>query len=714
MRTPAFLMLVVLLGLSTLAAAGALFVAVNQPWLGIVLIPGDDGSVVISKLQRIDFEQNLSAGERLDAIGSKIDDGIAISAFDIVEDPDTLDSQDTLNAFRARQSALSNIKDQNRVWLDVTSASGNVQRIHIAPFSARPAWSLPFEFWLQLLVGCCGMVLGGWVWILRQREAGPFYLFISGVGLMAAALSAAIYGTRELSMPKELLTVLSGINYAGTVSFGAAIICLLAVYPKRIASDRQLITVWIATALATGASIGQVPFSQYFGVYTVIVVQFVAIGALIVVQLHLSKRNPVARAALGWFGLSILAGTSVFVFAIATPLLIGLEPQVSQASAFGVILLIYVGLALGVARYRLFDLGTWAFRLGSYFIGAILLVGLDAFLIYGVAVERVPAFGIALLIVGLVYLPIRNAIGARLNQTLNLTKQIFPQLVEIALERTPERQIAQWQALLTESFNPLTIETTPTVSKATLIENGQSLLIPGHLNLPSLRLQFANGGRRLFSQRDVDQVQNLVDLITHALDSSDAREQGIRQERTRIARDLHDNIGAQLLRTLHTPDLQRKDTVISETLADLRDIISNAQGNGMALDEVLAELRYETNERLALVGVHLHWHYSGNAQVSISARLAHTLRSVVRECASNTIRHAHATELSIKINQINEGIDLTVSDNGKGFDEASPKLGRGLNNIYSRILGEGGSLSIKGTEGTRIDAHFPLVEGGGV
>ncbi|MEM5500393.1 hypothetical protein WNY59_02200 [Ahrensia kielensis] len=96
MRTPAFLMLVVLLGLSTLAAAGALFVAVNQPWLGIVLIPGDDGSVVISKLQRIDFEQNLSAGERLDAIGSKSDDGIAISAFDIVEDPDTVECHSEL------------------------------------------------------------------------------------------------------------------------------------------------------------------------------------------------------------------------------------------------------------------------------------------------------------------------------------------------------------------------------------------------------------------------------------------------------------------------------------------------------------------------------------------------------------------------------------------------------------------------------------------
>src|SRR5690606_34078528 len=127
---------------------------------------------------------------------------------------------------------------------------------------------------------------------------------------------------------------------------------------------RWLFLIWIATALVTSVNIGQLTGSQSIDIYTVMVVQFIAIGALIAVQLFLSHRNPVARAALGWFGLSILAGTSVFVFAIATPLLIGLEPQASQASAFAVILLIYAGLALGVARYRLFDLGTWAFRLG--------------------------------------------------------------------------------------------------------------------------------------------------------------------------------------------------------------------------------------------------------------------------------------------------------------------------------------------------------------
>src|SRR5690606_3440360 len=137
------------------------------------------------------------------------------------------------------------------------------------------------------------------------------------------------------------------------------------------------------------------------------------------------------------------------------------------------------------------------------------------------------------------------------------------------------------------------------------------LLIPPAGPLPALTLRFADGGRRLFSQSDLDRATELTELMQHALDSRDAHERGARQERSRIARDLHDNIGAQLLRTLHSADAQRKDAIVSETLTDLRDIIANAHGNGIRLDEVLAELRFETDERLNAVGVGLQWQVAG-------------------------------------------------------------------------------------------------------
>src|SRR5690606_30739575 len=159
-RTPAFVMLVVLLGLSTLAVIGGLYVAVNQPWIGVILSPGDDGSIVIARVHRADLDPELSAGVRLNAIGSPETGSMTVTAIDIIEEPDTLSSYSALNEFRARQAALANIQDQTSVWLDITTAVGEAKRISLAPFATRPAWSLPFEFWLQAFVGYAGLAVG--------------------------------------------------------------------------------------------------------------------------------------------------------------------------------------------------------------------------------------------------------------------------------------------------------------------------------------------------------------------------------------------------------------------------------------------------------------------------------------------------------------------------------------------------------------------------
>jgi hypothetical protein len=68
--------------------------------------------------------------------------------------------------------------------------------------------------------------------------------------------------------------------------------------------------------------------------------------------------------------------------------------------AFGFFLLIYAGLSLGVARYRLFDLSEWAFRIGFYTGGTLLLFAIDAALILLLQLQQTTSLGIALLLVG--------------------------------------------------------------------------------------------------------------------------------------------------------------------------------------------------------------------------------------------------------------------------------------------------------------------------
>lgn len=711
-RTSPIVILTAALAIALLATGISLYLVASQSWLGVKLGLDASGEIVVEAVQRADIPIQITPGDRLRAIGAPGGEPggepVALQPLDVVEEPDTLETYDLLNTFRSRQEALSNILALPVVSLHLQNAEGQPYQVAVSPADGRALSSLPPEYWVQIAVGVTGVLIGAWILALRRRDTSAFYLFLTGLGLMISALAASIYTTRELAIQGELFRVLGGANALGTYSFGAALICLFLYYPNRIVPRGVPLLIWTVSLIWIVANQFQLFPSQAAGTYGLMAIDFALIGICIAIQIYLSRKDPLARAALGWFGLFVLCGTGVFVFAIAAPLLLGLEPGMSQGQAFGIILLIYVGLALGVARYRLFDLGAWAFRLGTYFLGALLLIGLDAFLIYGVAIERAPAFGIALLTVALVYLPVRDYLGRRLRGGEALNSNRFRQIVDIALTRAGEEQTGEWHRLLGDYFNPLTIETTDWSAPAALVDDGLGLIIPGHRTLQPLKLCYAHGGRRLFSQQDAERAQELVDLMRHALDSRDAHEQGVKQERGRIARDLHDNIGAQLLRTLHSNDAQRKDAIVGETLADLREIISNAQGHGIGLEEILAELRFETDERLALAGLHLEWTAGCSPATAVSAGLAHTLRSIIREAASNTIRHARATRLKIEITERPNRIDLLIADDGVGFPDETLQSSRGLNNISLRTLTHGGSVAISGRDGARIEASFPM------
>lgn len=688
--------------LYTVVALAALWLATSQPWMGLVMSPGDDGLIVLRDVQRDDLPSPLQPGSRVTQIGA-----VKLMAQDFIEEPDTLDSYEALNAFRDRQTILHALMDLRRLNIAVAGPDGTAETVEIAPYAGRPAWSLPFEFWLQLLVGGAGALLGGWVWALKRDEASRYFA-ISGIGLMLSAVSASVYSTRELALDGGLLRLLAAGNYAGTNIFGLALISLLLVYPNRIDNRAVIGVVWAIGLVLVIAQPLQLMPSQAVGTYAPMLAQFIVLFLLIGTQLYLSRRNPLGRAALGWFGLSILLGTAVFVFAIALPVLLGLEPQAKQAHAFAIILLIHGGLAIGVARYRLFDLGIWSFRLMSYLIGGFLLIALDAILIYVVAIERIPAFGIALLAVGMLYLPLRNVLGGLMTRRISVDPARFRQIVDIALARDDDQQDARWRSILQESFAPLAIEPASHAGKAQLRDGGQELLVPAIGAAPGLVMRFADAGRRLFSQADADRVQELVDLMTHALESRDAHERGARQERSRMARDLHDNIGAQLLRTLHSTDIERKDAIVGETLTDLRDIVSHAQGGGMKLREILAELRFETDERLNAVGIGLDWQVSHAEDLLVDARMAHSIRSIIREAASNVIRHSGAGRFGVDLQECDSQLTLSLTDDGKGFTQGEHRQGGGLSNMTARAEGQGGTIAISSTGGTGIQVQFPL------
>lgn len=687
-----------------LAALGAsLYWATARPFLNLSLALADDGTIRIASSPGQDL-----AGARVVAIGASNGPLFVLEATDVIEEPDSFRTFEQRNTFMERQTEIDAILGSETVVLLISMPGGAERSISISPEPGRPIWSLPLQYWIQLVVAVAGVMIGAWVWALRRNDPAAILLYLTGLGLMLASGAASIYSTRELAMEAGLFKVLSSLNHLGSIGFGAALISLLLIYPKRLVPLGWTAAVWVLTLCIWIAQTLQLPSDASVAVYGVVSVDFLIIVFLLGLQFFFARADLRARAALGWFGLSILLGTGIFVFTIAAPILIGLEPQISQGYSFALFLLLYAGLALGIARYRLFDLDVWAFRLGSYMLGAFLLVGLDALLIYVVSIERVPAFGLALLAVALLYLPLRNWLGGLIwGERINSSDR-FEAIVDVALQHAIAGQNRDWQALLKADFKPLKIERDSNVREVALLDDGLGLVVPGVGSIEGVVLRHASHGRRLFSWRDVGRVSENVKLLEYVIESRNAREAGGRAERARIARDLHDNIGAQLMRALNSPEAARKDAILAETLLDLRDIISNAQGNGIGLAGTLAELRFETEERLASGAPALSWDFSVDDGMAITAGLAHTIRSIVREAATNAVRHSKAENLAISIRQAGTSLSVVIEDDGVGFEPGGPDRGNGLENMRLRALSHGGALHLETMAGTRIAVDLPM------
>jgi signal transduction histidine kinase len=411
-----------------------------------------------------------------------------------------------------------------------------------------------------------------------------------------------------------------------------------------------------------------------------------------------------------WFGLSVAVGAGAFVFTVIAPSLVGLTPGLPQGYAFAFFLLIHIGMAIGVARYRLFDLDRWAFRILFYMTGAALLIAVDAALISWIALERAPAFGLALVMVGFLYLPLRDIIARKLFRRDGEIEASFQDILAIALAEGEVERMDRWRGLLERVFQPLKIVAGQAVEASTVIEDGAALAIPATGPLPPLRLEHAMHGRRLFGSREQARASELCAMLSQALASRFAHEQGAAEERQRITSDMHDNIGVQLLGALHSRDPVRKDELIRDTLADLREIINNSAGERLTLAELMADLRVEIADLLSSVGIGLVWQVDTQAELLPQSVAA--MRSILREAVGNALRHAEATTVGIRLADGAGGLVLMVADDGKGFDPETATAGNGLRNMRSRATALNGAMTVSrgaamGMRGTVIEVRFP-------
>jgi signal transduction histidine kinase len=199
-----------------------------------------------------------------------------------------------------------------------------------------------------------------------------------------------------------------------------------------------------------------------------------------------------------------------------------------------------------------------------------------------------------------------------------------------------------------------------------------------------------------------------------------------RDERNRIARDLHDRtahaIGVALQNLeLHNVHLEDDPDRARQKVASARKLMLDALA---AVRDTAHELRSSTTEHGGLLQAVLnyaHAHVEAGIDVSVSAtgnldampfEVSEELYIVLREAIRNSVRHATPDRITVSIDVRAGKATATVEDNGCGFDVAKTSTGIGLPSMHERIELLGGELIVTSTEdtGTTVAITVPLTE----
>lgn len=575
----------------------------------------------------------------------------------------------------------------------------------------RPLSSLTVDFWAMLGTGAIGALTASWVLVLRGNAPGARCFALSGFGtLLSSAAVAIIQATPSLAPAHG--RILMVCNLLGNYVLAASVAAMFLVFPARLLRPAWLWAFPAAIVLELAADVGGWwPDLNMGAVAFMLACASIGIGA-IALQWRRSRGQALARASLRWLGLVLLLSTALYFVLEAVPAFSGSSRRVPEIVMFvGIYGLFYAGMMLGLLRYRLFDLDRWAFHLLLWVLGTAMFAAVDLALVFLLHLDRTMSLGLSLVACGALWLPLRGWLWQKVVRQRSLSpNELFQRVLQVALSPDDDTHRQRWRQLLRDMFAPLRMETVAgDLARPALEEHGQALRLPATARAPALLLRHAGDGRRLFSSRDADLAAEALDMLRHAVESHQAYDRGVREERQRISYDLHDDVGGKLLTLLHRVD-PAQQAMVRDILHDIRTIQAQDQALQGTLLEVLALLRDETEQRLETARVALDWRQAADLpDPPLSpTRTMHLLR-IGREAVTNALRHAQPRQLQVRIAAEGEDAVLEVLDDGE-FEPGRIGGGRGTRSMRARATRLQGAIDwLRGPQGgTLVRLRFPL------
>ena len=221
-------------------------------------------------------------------------------------------------------------------------------------------------------------------------------------------------------------------------------------------------------------------------------------------------------------------------------------------------------------------------------------------------------------------------------------------------------------------------------------------------------------------------VSMLIALWRYIFSLRLQRQQGLAEERARIAHDLHDDLGASLAQIAYHGDSLLENQIIGAVdaghIEKMRQIARTTTRN---LDEIVwaVDPKQDTMESFAGYLCGFAQEILSDSRVKcrfdlpsdlhdlpLSSKKRHHIFLAFKEALLNVIRHAAATEVRIRLVVGEKESELKIVDNGRGFDPSAPsprpRGGRGLTSLRDRMRRAGGRCEVTSSPGAGTQLLF--------
>jgi ligand-binding sensor domain-containing protein/signal transduction histidine kinase len=224
------------------------------------------------------------------------------------------------------------------------------------------------------------------------------------------------------------------------------------------------------------------------------------------------------------------------------------------------------------------------------------------------------------------------------------------------------------------------------------------------------------------------ELERLVNVRTQEIEQlfEENKELAVMEERNRLARDLHDSAKQKAFASLaqlgaasgllnQDPTSARKhlgeaENLVYEVIQELTFLIQEMYPIALKEKGLVNALREYVFEWETRTDIRVNMHIEGEGHLPLAIEQA--IYRIVQESLANIARHSHATQVEFAVVYQNETVEVSIADNGQGFDPEQKPNGIGLRSMYERAKSVGGIFAVQTMpgQGTHVKITVPALE----